>query len=74
MGAKLNKIFLYLILLGIIACGSTACSSTRAQNPKTVSAAEDDKSDISKTEYKAPKRVSKDVISSDKKADGKKQK
>jgi hypothetical protein len=72
MTGKLNKILLFLILLGITVYG-LACSSTRAQNPKTTSTISTDKSDSS-TEYKALKRVSKDVITSDKKADKTKQK
>ncbi len=66
MTGKLNNIFIYLILLTIVAYGS-ACSSTNAQSAKTTSTAGSDKTESSKSEYKSPKRVSKDVISSDKK-------
>jgi hypothetical protein len=68
MTRKLNNIFLYLGLLGLVAY-SSACSSTNAQSTKTTI---EDKTEVSKP-YKEPKRVSKDVISSDKKtADTKK--
>ena len=62
MTRKSNNIFLYLGLL-IIAAYSLACSSTKAQSTKTTI---EDKTEVSKP-YKEPKRVSKDVISSDKK-------
>ena len=69
MTRKLNNIFLYLTLLVIVAYGS-ACSSTNAQSSKTTI---ENKTEEPKSTYKEPKRVSKDVISSDKKkADTKK--
>jgi len=64
MTGKLNNIFLYLILLIIVAY-SSACNSTNAQSTKTTTI--NDKTEASKPTYKEPKRVSKDVITSDKK-------
>ena len=64
MTGKLNNIFLYLILLIIVAY-SSAWNSTNAQSTKTTTVS--DKTETSKPTYKEPKRVSKDVITSDKK-------
>lgn len=66
MSGRSNNIFIYLILLLIVAY-SSACSSTNAQSPKTETKITADQPEASKTVYKEPKRVSKDVISSDRK-------
>lgn len=72
MPKKIHSLFLGFLLLAIAICGA-ACSSTNAASRRKSTVAED-KTEVSKTEYKPSKRVSKDVITSDKKADAKKQK
>lgn len=72
MSPKLHSLFLGILLLAIAICGA-ACSSTNAATRKRLTIP-DDKSEVSKTEYKETKRVSKDVITSDKKKTETKQK
>lgn len=72
MPQKLNSLFIGFFLLAAIVC-SAACSSTNAASRKRLTIP-DDKTEVSKTEYKESKRVSKDVITSDKKKTETKQK
>lgn len=72
MPSKLQNLFIGLLLV-VLAVGGAACSSTNAESRRKSSVAVDE-TEISKTEYKSPKRVSKDILSSDKKADRTKQK
>lgn len=72
MPSKLQNLFIGLLLV-VLTVGGAVCSSTNAESRRKNSIAVDE-TEVSKTEYKSPKRVSKDVISSDKKADKAKQK
>lgn len=74
MNVRRFDVLIYLLLLvALIAGGSTACSTTKinAQNPDNnrTEAMRTERADSSTSDYKPPKRISKDVIKTDEKTE-----